>query len=451
MQKQSPDFIKPNLMQSISLEAKPNSIQNTAALDLLKKGIWLYFILLIFEGALRKWVLPGLATPLLIVRDPLAIFLIFKAIQSGYFKANLYIIVAWVLTFLSFYATLIFGHGNLYVAFYGLRIFALHFPLIFIIARIFNRQDVIQMGKVLLWIHIGMTVLVAIQFYSPQTAWVNMGVGGDEAGSGFSGAAGYFRVPGTFSFTNGLTLFYSFTTAFIFYFWIDAKAQISKIVLFVATFALLAAIPLCVSRSLFFQVIIALLFTLVIASRSPKNLFRILGSVILGYALFYILSTMPFFQTATFAFTERFETANENEGGLEGVFLDRFLGGMLNALTANLDSHFWGQGLGMGTNAGAKLMTGETTFLISEGEWGRLIGEMGIMLGFIAVLLRMFLSFSNLRKAWKSISIGNYLPWLLASFATLSILQGQWAQPTSLGFSVLAGGLLLASLKSEEG
>jgi hypothetical protein len=450
MQKQSPDFIKPNLMPSISLEAKPNSIQNTAALDLLKKGIWLYFILLIFEGALRKWVLPGLATPLLIVRDPLAIFLIVKAIQSGYFKANLYIIVAWVLTFLSFYTTLIVGHGNLFVAVYGLRIFALHFPLIFIIARIFNRQDVIQMGRVILWIHIGMTVLVAIQFFSPQSAWVNLGVGGDETGSGFSGAAGYFRVPGTFSFTNGLIMFYSYTTAFIFYFWIDAKAQISKVLLFVATFALLAAIPLSVSRSLFFQIIITLLFTLVIASRSPKNLFRILGSIVLGIVLLYVLNTMAFFQTATFAFTERFESANKVEGGMEGVFLDRFLGGMLNALTANLDSHFWGQGLGMGTNAGAKLMTGETTFLISEGEWGRLIGEMGIMLGFIAIILRFVLTFSMFRKAWSALKYDNFLPWLLFSFVWVVVLQGQWAQPSALGFAVLSGGLLLASLKKQD-
>ncbi len=36
---------------------------------ILKKGIWLYFFLLLFEGALRKWVLPSLSAPLLIVRD----------------------------------------------------------------------------------------------------------------------------------------------------------------------------------------------------------------------------------------------------------------------------------------------------------------------------------------------------------------------------------------------
>jgi hypothetical protein len=29
-----------------------------------------YFWLLIFEGALRKWVVPGLSDPLLLARDP---------------------------------------------------------------------------------------------------------------------------------------------------------------------------------------------------------------------------------------------------------------------------------------------------------------------------------------------------------------------------------------------
>ena len=39
----------------------------------LKIAIWLYLLLWIFEGALRKWILPSLATPLLVVRDPIAI------------------------------------------------------------------------------------------------------------------------------------------------------------------------------------------------------------------------------------------------------------------------------------------------------------------------------------------------------------------------------------------
>jgi hypothetical protein len=33
---------------------------------------WVYFWLIIFEGAIRKWLLPGLSTPLLVIRDPIA-------------------------------------------------------------------------------------------------------------------------------------------------------------------------------------------------------------------------------------------------------------------------------------------------------------------------------------------------------------------------------------------
>ena len=42
---------------------------NLPVIENLKRLIWVYFILLVFEGALRKWFLPGLSTPLLIVRD----------------------------------------------------------------------------------------------------------------------------------------------------------------------------------------------------------------------------------------------------------------------------------------------------------------------------------------------------------------------------------------------
>ncbi len=41
-------------------------------MPLLKKLFWAYFLLLIFEGALRKWILPQFSAPLLLVRDPIA-------------------------------------------------------------------------------------------------------------------------------------------------------------------------------------------------------------------------------------------------------------------------------------------------------------------------------------------------------------------------------------------
>jgi hypothetical protein len=291
-----------------------------------------------------------------------------------------------------------------------------------------------------------MTILVGIQFYSPQTAWVNRGIGGDIEGSGFSGAVGFYRVPGTFSFTNGLAFFYGLAAAYIFYFWLDIKAsQVSKLLLLGATVALLAAIPLSISRTVFFEIALTLTFMMVISGRNPKVLFRIFSASIAGFFLFLMLNNFSFFQTASYAFMERFTSANETEGGLEGVFVDRFLGGMYGAIT-NDRFQFWGAGLGMGTNAGAKMLTGDSSkFLISEGEWGRLIGEMGLILGMIVILIRGGVVMQLFRKAWDSIGRDNTLPWMLLSFGIIVILQAPWAQPTTLGFSVLIGGLINAS------
>jgi hypothetical protein len=236
--------------------------------------------------------------------------------------------------------------------------------------------------------------------------------------------------------------------AFVFYFWIDNKdKKVPQYLLLISTFSLLAAVPLSISRTVLFEIAVSMAFLIVVAIRNPKFLGSLVAIIAVAALLLVGLSNFSFFQTATMAFTERFTTANEGEGGLEGVFIDRFLGGMVGALTSDQSLPFWGQGLGMGTNAGAKLLTGNTDYLISEGEWGRLIGEMGLILGLSFILLRLFLLFQLLQKSIAEIGKKNPLPWLLMSFAFLMIAQSQLGQPTSLGFTVLAAGLVLAAFK----
>ena len=59
----------------------------------IKKLIWVYFLLLLFEGALRKWFLPGLSLGLLSVRDPVALWIYYLAFSKGIFPMqNKYII-----------------------------------------------------------------------------------------------------------------------------------------------------------------------------------------------------------------------------------------------------------------------------------------------------------------------------------------------------------------------
>lgn len=428
-----------------------SSMSITGPLSMLKSGIWLYFFLLIFEGGLRKWVFPWLATPLLIVRDPIAIWLIFSAISKGILKRNFYLTTMIVVVSAGIITAMVFGHGNIFVAIYGARIFLIHFPLIFVIGRIFTREDVVKMGKVVLWISIPMTVLVALQFYNPQSAWVNRGVGGDMEGAGFNGGAlGYFRPPGTFSFTNGNVLFYSFVAPFIFYFWLTPKS-INKLVLIIATFCLLAAIPFAISRSLLFQVMISVIFLVIGISRKPEYMGRLISASIAAAIVFAIISQTSFFQTSTSVFSTRYEGANESEGGLTGVLGNRYLGGMVGGAFKTASAlPFFGYGIGMGTSVGGMLLLGVPGLMISEDEWGRVIAEMGTLFGLTVMFLRLGVFIKIAVACYKKLVMGDLLPWMLASFGMLNIPQGQWAQPAGLGFGVLIGGLMLASLNTKQ-
>lgn len=411
----------------------------------LKLGVWVYFFLLIFEGALRKWLIPGLATPLLIVRDPIAIWLIYTSWRIGILKANLYLTAMLIIVIVGFFTAIFLGHKNLAVAIFGTRIFLVHFPLLFIIGKVFTAADVIKMGKILLWLSIPMTILVALQFYSPQSAWVNRGVGGDIEGGGFSGALGYFRPPGTFSFTTGMVQFYALVACFIVYF-IFKPRLVNRLLLMLSIAAVLFAVPLSISRTLLFQLALTIVFSLLILSKKPAYLFKMLFALMGVFLLFFVVSKLSFFSTAFEVFTNRFENATESEGGLKEVFLDRFLGGMLGALTGNNALPFFGYGSGMGTNVGSKLLTGGNDFLIAEGEWGRVVGEFGPLLGLMIILIRLSFCIQLTAACFRKLLLNDFLPWLLLSFGLIIILQGQWAQPATLGFAVLVGGLILSAL-----
>jgi hypothetical protein len=408
----------------------------------IKQVIWLYFFLLIFEGALRKWILPFAAGPILIIRDPVALYLIILAnrrgmIYSGYAKCLI------IIGCISLVTTMITGHRNIAVALYGARILIIHFPVVFIIGRFFNADDVRRIGKATLLIAIPMIVLVIMQFFSPQSAFVNRGVGGDESGAGFNGAMGFFRPPGTFSFTNGNTLFYSFLAPFVFYFWLSFK-NINKWILIAATLALLAAVPLSISRALFFSIIVTAVFTIIAVSRKPSYFSKILGASIGIMVLFMLLSQTAMFQTATGAFTARLEGANTSEGGVEGVVFGRYFGGMIRSVAGAADQPFFGYGIGLGTALGGQTFHIQTP----EGEWPTIIWENGLVMGFIILIVRLSFSFEMLTKSYVKLAKGDLLPWLLLSFFLTNMPQAQWKQPTALGFCMMIGGLQLAALRT---
>jgi hypothetical protein len=410
-------------------------------------------MLLIFEGALRKWFLPSLATPLLLVRDPIVIWLVCVAMQKGWLK-NGYVITMMVAGTVSFLFTLVVGHQNLYTAFFGWRIYFFYFPFIFVIGKILTRDDILKMGRFILYLSIPMTILIVMQFYSPQSAWVNRGVGGDMEGAGFSGALGYFRPPGVFSFLSGYVLFQLIAACFLSYYLLmnrvlEKSTQIRPWLLWVMVICYLISIPYSISRTHFFQTMVVLFFLLVAGISGKQFSRKIIGIFVLMILAILVIVISGVTNDSMAAFTARFESANETEGGVESVIGNRYIGGLLGGLF-NDNIPFCGYGLGLGTNTGAKLISGGNmfTFLNGEGEWNRIVSESGLLLGWIIIAVRCLFSFSVFGKAFKQLrKKQDLLPWALSAGMLLILPQGQLGAPTSLGFSILMGGFALVTVK----
>ena len=422
----------------------------------LKNLIWLYLLLLIFEGALRKWFFPSLTTPLLLIREPIVIWLVLVGLQKGWLK-NSYIIIMIIVSSLLFISSLLFGHQNLMTALYGWRIYAIHFPFIFIIGKLLNREDILKMGRVVLYLSIPMTLLIVAQFHLPQSSWANRGVGGDMDGAGFSGAMGYFRPPGTFSFTSGYVLFQLLVACFLFYYLLVNKSlpkqqQIKSWLLWLAFSCYILSIPYSISRTYFFQTFVVIGFLLT-GSLLGNNALR--KKVLLSIPIFIFLTVIVLLSgiadDSIMAFTSRLESASYSEGGFKGTLGKRYIGSFIRGLL-NEDAPFWGNNLGLGTSVGATLAGGTNgmfSFFNGEDEWVRITNESGLLPGWIIIGIRLSLSLSIAIKAYQSLrKKKDLLPWMLASGMLLTLPQTNLGVPTNLGFCMLLAGFSLAVIKT---
>ena len=419
--------------------------------NLIKRLFWLYFILLIIEGGLRRWVFPDFATYFLLIRDPVAIVILIIAFKNNLIPKNNYLSIVLLVSILGFYTALFFGHGNLQVAIYGSRILLLHFPLIFIFGNVLDRDDLIYFGKVILFISIPMAIIITIQFYSPQTALINKGVGFNKEGAGFSGTADYFRPPGTFSFITGVSSFFTIVGCFVLYFWIN-PILINFPLLISSSIALIVSIPTSISRTLFFSVIISFI-CFVLAKSTQKDFLKYSFRFIFGFIIILLIfSNTNYLNKQIEAFSDRFTLANESESknssginAVQEVILNRLI--YTSFQNINENEILFGKGVGSGSNVGAKLLTGNLQFLVAEGEIARIVGEFGLILGLIIVFIRLRMTYDYSLNSYNLYRLGDQLPFMLFSIGFIYTLNGAWAQPSALGFYVVICSLWISSMK----
>ena len=113
---------------------------------LCRIAIWAFFFLLIFEGAFRKWILPSLSDLFLVIRDPLAIYVVWVACKLGLWR-NRFVKVSWLVALITFVTSLLFGHQNLLIALYGVRVWVYYIPFIFAVPLFLSVQSIWKMCK----------------------------------------------------------------------------------------------------------------------------------------------------------------------------------------------------------------------------------------------------------------------------------------------------------------
>lgn len=408
-------------------------------LALLRKLLFGYLAVWVLEGALRKWILPGLANPLLVVRDPILLLIYFVAYVRGVFPKGFFI--AWIagLGTLAAIVSIMATPTPPVVMLYGLRADFLHLPLILLMPRVFTLQDVRAIGKWALLAAPFMAMLVALQFISSPASALNAGAGGDSGM--LESAYGHIRPSGTFSFTNGLSGFTLLAAAFFLHHLLE-KRVFPRFIWLGAAPSLVVLVVLSGSRAAVGQVALMLATVGLICAvqgRYWKSSFKLMA--LAGLAVI-ALGSFAVFQQGLDVFTYRFVKS----GGVQAGFINRFFDAFAVPFTIAKDTHAAGNGLGMGTNVAAGLLVGKRTFLIAEGELARVIMESGPYVGGMYLLLRFTLTMQLGLSAMRSLrQRASTLPALLFSAGFLDLLQGQFAQPTALGFATIASGLSLAA------
>ena len=427
------------------MSPKANTQQKSADV-ILRRLVWLYIILVVTEGALRKWFLPSFSDSLLIIRDPIALFSYAVALHHKCFPLNRFILVGLSLGVMMSLTTILFGHGNWLIAAFGFRVNILHFPFAFIMGRVLYRSDVVEIGKWWLWTTIPMTIILALQFELPQSAWINQSIGGKE-GIGFTGGMGRFRPTGTFSFTNGTTLFYTFAIAFLMG-GLTQHKRYSKLLLGLSSIAILLALPLSISRSMLLISAFIVLVGLLCTAMQKMALMRYARILLALAAGLFIANQIPIFDDAKDAFLARWEKAtNIDHTGIRDSILMRTFNMFADPLLNNDDATALGVGLGAGTNVGSKLLTGERQFLHGESEWHRIIGESGFILGLSYILWRVWLVVRLTRLSIRTLLKGNGLPVILLACNGFNILIAQIGQTTVYGFTIVGIGITIAAMR----
>jgi hypothetical protein len=366
---------------------------------------WAALVLMVYEGALRKWFLPQFQQPIYFLKDGLLLGAYF-----GYFVGS-----RWLRdrapfhrhvgnAILAFYALLCFSQllnprlPNIFVGLYGLQSYIMYVPLMYMVPELLPDQRALRRFVLGLVITAAIPLALGIvQFNLPPTHYLNQYVWSDQGIATFGPDDNLVRVTSTFSYISGYASYLSALAVLLLGLALSERSRWLRFVLVGGVAAVIVNLFMTGSRGPLLVVLLCVpfvVFQAFVTARKHQVKTALVLTLAIPIAVGAALWTAPDAQTAM---THRV-TSNGNEN------LDRIKQIFITPIQAFKDAGFTGYGIGT-TLPGSTFLyqpkVSDEQPPAYEGEHERVMIEIGSIGYFLVLLARLVVPlqlFLSLRK-----------------------------------------------------
>jgi len=386
---------------------------------ILKRLVLYFFFYMILEGIFRKWIFPSLSTQIYFVKDVFLIIIYLIALKYNLiFKlkySKLFIVFIIAISLFGFIGYDLSKNGIIsYIL--GLRSYWLFLPLFLIIVHVYNKNDLIKLIRLNLYLILPYFLLIILQSNLPETSFLN---------SGFDGTLLSPERPSAFfTYTTQNSYYFLFLTVSLYSFILDKKKLTSKdlIYLSILNFLLISIMILLKTRSVYFYVFSTIFYStffLILSNLDIKlKLKKIFLILIVSCVSFNFLSQSIFEDQYNYSeermntdVAEKYDLVKDfgdtktkfipkilpniitNEENIETICLKfsslcRVIN-MLYFYPAISQSSLFGEGIGAGTKTVAIFNKIKAFFYLGELDNKRIIMELGYIVGLFLVITKM--------------------------------------------------------------
>ena len=375
-----------------------------------RRAVYAALVVALFEGAIRKWILPQASELVYFLKDIIllgAYFKFFLSPDSDIKRwrldapAGLVLMISCMVILTGAFNTNI---GSAVLAVYGIKVYLWYLPLAFMMPFLFRSdKEMVNVLFIYSLISIPICLLGIAQFFAGPESWINVYARSQFAEmqlvSTFGGVSERARITGTFSYITGHSTF----TVFFFAICLGLLGGLKdnrKWIILMAVLPLLAANALMSGSraAVFAMIIIGAFFTLVSIFKKVGTGKNVVTYLVLAGAVI-LIGVNSFFGSAVKEFETRRKTAGDS-------VTERALTPFGTIVTAASEVGLAGYGIGMSHPAvealrtTLKLPTPKLRCPVYDSEMGQVLAE----LGFVGFVMWYLLRIMMLLTCWEAFS-----------------------------------------------